>query len=197
MSFVVCLATSSFGIMMSDGRVTDGDNITNENYQKFIRLPNDLIIGYAGDALFCTTCIALSFHGKKIEGINIDSAFQMINNTAITLLNDSRLTKFIKSMFLFLGRNQNGALQISTMQIIGKEFEKHHFIPNGSIDIKYACAGTDAVNDPEILLASSIHSKGGRLIDGLAEAIRVVSTIDNSVNDHVFYESIGTVPDFL
>lgn len=194
MSFVICLATSSYGIMMSDGRVMNDNVIIREDYQKYVCLNDELIIGYAGDAQFCTSCIALSFPELKCGSSDVLFAFQKVYDKAFAIIHDSRLTKPITSMFLFLGKNRNDTLQIKTLQIIDNCFEVLDFLPSSEKDIRYACAGTDAISNTTMLLSSSIHAKNGHIIEGLKEAIRVVSTKDESVNNNIFYYTIGQVP---
>ena len=60
MSFVICCATSEYGIIASDGRMVDAETeeVLRDDYPKVVRVNDRLVIGFAGDESVCELSLA-------------------------------------------------------------------------------------------------------------------------------------------
>lgn len=60
MSFVICCATSEYGIIASDGRMVDAETeeVIRDDYPKVVRVNDRLVVGFAGDESVCELSLA-------------------------------------------------------------------------------------------------------------------------------------------
>ena len=80
MSFVICCATSEYGIIMADSRATDPitGEVLSENVKKVVKFNSELIIGFAGIEDYCRAVLEDLIANNDPTVITMDIASKFI-----------------------------------------------------------------------------------------------------------------------
>lgn len=108
MSVILGFATTKFGIIASDGRFKDSNgNIVNENFDKTIRLNDNVIAGFAGHS---KPCIQMIVELQKLYPIADMSLEQILEVMSFRL---PQIAQDKLASFLLLGKNMRNQIQLN------------------------------------------------------------------------------------
>ena len=151
MSFVICCATSEYGVITTDGRVVDyeTESVIQEDFKKVIRVSDDVIVGFAGMKDFAVNAVnyAIKKNSDKIATVeNISSSIQ-----SITMMAKFTHTYTGKTVFYVLGKSHNGYL----MYTLVTDGEAKQITPTSGTDMRISCCGCSLEEDPIPMCTSS------------------------------------------
>lgn len=187
MSFVICCATSEYGIIASDGRMVDAETeeVLRDDYQKVVRVNDRLVIGFAGDESVCELSLAEMSKKYRDADNSIDRATVFLKSFLQMLsLNGAPLCK---TTFYVLGSDDTGTIRFNTVTSIGAIRVIEH-VPENKDDIRIAYCGCEVSKSVFCSILSSIQDFG--FVSGLTLEIRKVADTHPTVGKQVYIQSI-------
>ena len=113
MSVVISYASTRIAFIMSDGRVIDGENnVVQEDFKKFVRLNNNVIVGFTGDLNACICVTGLLSNPKNREIVSrmlVEDVYEFIRKYCTTFDGN------IKYGFTICGKSKRGTMAMASM----------------------------------------------------------------------------------
>lgn len=186
MSYVQCIVTTKMVLMSSDGRVSDGDKVLDENYKKIRRLNNNVLIGFAGSKEYCEKVV----DSIKEKDADIDTLFEMVVKLCKKYFSHEI---GVKGQFIIAGKSKSGELGFRTIHT-KNNFETDSKKPQTESEICFCVASPDEVNS-NILERELRQICNGKVSeDDLALAMLVsemqAANTNKTINTVFYLESI-------
>ena len=178
MSVIICAATSDFGIMMADSRLTENGVPTNENYQKIWKINDQMIFGSGGSASLGKMILEQVILPDDYVGCDNDTIFKDAYTKCSEILNEYPYDDDLSSYLFFLENTMNH-VWIRIIQIIGKEISTRVIHSDSPETFVYAIGSNGYKENIQSIIESHLPD----LLTGLCESIEYISTIDNTVNN--------------
>lgn len=187
MSFVICCATSEYGIIASDGRMVDAETeeVIRDDYPKVVRVNDRLVIGFAGDADIAESAIEYARKrncGRKaqLETItnSLRSFLQYASESGIDLCN---------TCFYVLGINKDGMIAFSTTSSING-IKTSFSVPEENGGQLIAFFGCSLRQETAAQVRAVLQCSPDAL--GLRRAIHIVAETHPTVVKQVYIQSI-------
>lgn len=188
MSLVLGYCNGTSGIIASDGRA-GGTVCPSEEYDKTRKINNNIILGFVGykeSSEHFLNCVHMEL-GERIKDCYIDEFLEVVKYG----MSLDATKKHLQSSFLIIGKTENGDMEFIN---VGQDTNFELKFLNENIGQIYPIGGT--VSQKSIFDICERHSKifDGNIKNTLKNIIVNVSEIDNSVNQHIFYQEIPYFP---
>lgn len=181
MSVVLCYADKSSATIACDGRVIDENgNIVDESFQKFMKVNDSVIVGYAGSANLCQAILAPLQNPDQqdfVKQLSLEQIYGFIRQSVF------RSKSSLKSGFLICGKSNSGVMGAASL--------------NRNYDTGISCLAGDHVFYsgiyPEELGNEDIFIRYLNRFPfkkAMKETIKYCSKRSDSVNDSVYYLSL-------
>lgn len=189
MSFVSVFGNSQFMNVVSDGRVTNGKNIVDENYVKFKKISTNQFIAFAGARELCEGIIK-QIPLKPIGGYELS---QLSNSIHSAIYKEENFRPF-KMLFCVGGIGNLGNIEFYTIDKDNSQIQKYE--PLTTSDIKYAYLASDSLNN--VNLEEKIYqyaeefgvNNASNLLDIQKSLNNYVAGLDFTVNKNTFHWTI-------
>jgi len=185
MSIVIAYAEKDFGIMASDGRVLENNIVIDENYQKYRRLNNSIILGYAGERN-TGELISKIFSTTTSPHANIDQVYDDLVNKCTDVFSNKLLRRKCTVQFILCGKDKYGNYGCCCVSIVDNKVQAARSISYPQKMI--ACSGR--VKDTLHIVEEYLSRGSGDIEHRIRSAIRRISRLDKSVNNHIFLEFV-------
>lgn len=204
MSIVLAVVTDSYGVMMSDGRVTSQTgSVASENYKKMLRFGSNIIVGYAGTQRLCEMALQRiqnpefpTFDSNVFK--NIDDMYNLLKSISNSIISEykNRIPD-AKIMMTIMGR----VMPTASVHIfpIMKLCSFNTLRPNqDSIQIAKTGGGAFISLSPDnvksSLLDDCLHRheplSPNSIKDAMKDCIIEASHISNTINTNCFCEEL-------
>lgn len=183
MSFVICVCSMHFSVMMSDGRMIRlPDNaIVSENVSKVIKINNNVAMACTGDPI----PIQVALNNLKEYNVN-NMSMEEIEKAIIEQIKEID-SNILGIKLIFSGRDKDSNFIIHTTNS-NDNFEINVTYPR-SMGITYACAGNNDVFCNSVIqrnFANAKISTAEQLESLMARCIREVAQFDKTVNTNIY-----------
>ena len=192
MSYIQCVLIKNGIFMSSDGRVTDGERIIDENYKKIRRINNDLLIGYSGDKVFCEGILNILQQSINCN-MDVSSIYESVVIISKSLINQIGMKR---GQFIIAGKYSDGKLGFITLST-NNGFSSTQKIANNSNDIYFTEAFSDNIDSDYLKTEIEKIMKEKQnsisyldLIEAMKNAAKKVAIDDTSVNTKFYFEMI-------
>ncbi|SDO88314.1 hypothetical protein [Clostridium gasigenes] len=203
MSLILIAAMEDYIIMMSDGRVSRGNDnefhILDDNYKKLLRLNETICIGYGGSKEPCVEVVDyLKMYYKNEK--DLDKLFNLLNQKAGNVFGNY-ISKGIKiKMQIVIGGINKGQIKFKTIKSIDYDFNKIYIksyftteehIPEGDT-LSYCMMNPDGIED--LLFYKLLCRNTSFGVDDIKitmkECIDIASEKSRTINKNKFFEVI-------
>lgn len=192
MSFVICVVTSSFGIVASDGRGRNENNeIVAENFRKFCKINPDVIIAFGGDGTIAHLLMHDFNNRFNHESLHFERIVSLFTSYVNQILTDPELLKKINVQFMILGMDTKNTPRIETVSIVDNIMtcgDSYNY------SFAVATASSKMIADGTQIVYRKLDEYGKDIPKALYEAIQEVANVDPSVNKNVSFDYIGKPP---
>ena len=185
MSVVLSYASKNIAIIACDGRIIDAkNNIIKEDYKKYVKVNDHVILGYAGELAPCECVSNLLTNPKNIAYIQTLS-YEDIYNFVIKYC--STFPPNTRYGFILLGIGKGHRIAVA------------YIIPNKSCPITYITGDTinyqglypAELNDEDVF-KKYLHTQNP--IEAISSTIKYCADRSPSVNDRVYCDYIRLDP---
>ena len=189
MSFVSIIARENFISVMSDGRVMYGNEIIQEDYQKFIKINDQSFVAFAGSKEICEIFI------EEVRTI-VNQNSNIINylHSLVGRFNQLSLNNHgLKVMLGIGGINSNQEIEFHTINSIDNQIL--NFSPKGEM-ISYAFLNNTKYDDSVLVnkLIETLGQTGFGVVKEVKKAQKIlndfVAATDQTVNDTTYHVGI-------
>jgi hypothetical protein len=190
MSFVSVIAGVDFLSIMTDGRVTLGTTIWQEDYPKLKKINDNIVIGFAGHKEY----IEILLNALNLTVVSQGNIMKCARDIQ-KVINEFDNFKNSKMVFILGGVNSND--QIEVVIVSSTDAEPRQFIPENSEEKLMSCYAFNLKNtvisykDLNNLLYEFIVVEDNHLINAQKKLHEYVADIDVSCNKNIFHEVIS------
>lgn len=193
MSIVIAVANMSRVVVKSDGLDSDLETggIKSHDYERMVRFNSNCIVGFTGINEQCEAIIDQYRDLAFNSNIDIDNLKPTTITYDLCELSKEMNTNNNEISFLVTGCENN---RIVLFGFTSKEgYVINNFTPVDDKHVKYITLGSDIQS--EAIQYSKYYHAGKPIELTMNQYIRYISTIDASVNDHIFTRKIGIMQD--
>jgi ATP-dependent protease HslVU (ClpYQ) peptidase subunit len=192
MSFVSVIAGVDFLSIMTDGRVTLGETVWQEDYPKYKKINDKIVIGYAGHKEHIELLLNSLNYSVVSEG-NLLFCAKSIKQA----INEFNFFRDSKMVFILGGINANEQIEFVIVSTNNEDIEQ--FIPEHSEAQLLSCYAfnlKDAVisqHDLNTKLYEFIEVENNHLVNAQKRLHEFVADNDFSCNKTIFHEVIKKI----
>ena len=186
MSFVICCATSEYGIIAGDGRVVEtiSGRITDEKFPKVHKLTNGTVVGICGDVELCCHVVN-ALHANVTNDSDVEF---VVYTVAKSVEQYECKQKDLLSVFFILGKDREERIVLYMVRSKNERTEQTSAIYPKSAEMPMMYYGGSGVNPEKEKIMNFIAEHG--MVDGCIRAIQYVSTLDDTVNGNVLFHTV-------
>jgi ATP-dependent protease HslVU (ClpYQ) peptidase subunit len=192
MSFVSVIAGADFLSIMTDGRVTLGETIWQEDYPKYKKINDKIVIGYAGHKEHIEILLNSINYSVVAEG-----DLMYIAKGLKQAINEFDFFKNSKMIFILGGINANEQIEFVIVSTTNTEIEQ--FIPEHTEATLLSCYAFNLRNavisqhDLNDKLYEFMEVENNHLVNAQKRLHEFVADNDFSCNKTIFHEVIKKI----